>query len=158
MPVTSPSIYSRWAIWAAWAACGWAFLFAALSFFWAAGGRTGIQPLELQAASDRAIWVLINLGTGAGKLLIGLFALACLLSWGRFIPHKLLQIGAWLLGIGMLLYGGAGLVSDILHVAGVVGDPAQNKWFFWYLVVWDPWWMLGGLLFIAVAWLTRRQP
>jgi hypothetical protein len=58
----------------------------------------------------------------------------------------------------MSLYGGLGLVSDVLHVTGIIGDPANAKWFFWYLVLWDPWWVLGGVLYIAVVWFTRRIP
>ena len=59
-------------------------------------------------------------------------------------------------GVGFCLYGGLGLVSDVLHVAGIIDDPATRNWFFWYLVVWDPWWVLGGGLYVATAWLTRR--
>jgi hypothetical protein len=58
----------------------------------------------------------------------------------------------------MALYGGLGLVSDVLHVTGVISDPENWKWFFWYLVLWDPWWILGGVLYITAAWLTRRIP
>src|SRR5260370_6307274 len=52
----------RWARRAAAAACGWALLFAALSFFWAARGRTGLQPLEQPPASSLAVWALPHPG------------------------------------------------------------------------------------------------
>ncbi len=149
---------SRWAIWVAYAACGWALLFAALSFFWAAGGRTGLHPLELEVAPGNAVWIVINLGAGIIKGLIGLFALALVHVWGQIVPRKLLRAGTWVLGGGMFLYGSLGLVSDVLHLTGTIGDPANGKWFFWYLVLWDPWWVLGGVLYIAVVWFTRRSP
>jgi hypothetical protein len=144
----------RRAAWAAYAASGWAFLFAALSFFWAAGGRTGVHPLELEAASDNAVWIVINLVAGIIKVVIGLIALALVQDWGRIVPRKLLRASAWVLGVGMLLYGGLGLVSDVLHLTGVISASANGKWFFWYLVLWDPWWMLGGVLYVIVAWFT----
>ena len=149
---------SRRAVWVAYAACGWALLFAALSFFWAAGGRTGLHPLELEVAPGNSMWIIINLGAGILKALIGLLALALVQPWGRIFPRKLLRACAWILGVGMSLYGGLGLVSDVLHVTGVIRDPENGKWFFWYLVLWDPWWVLGGVLYLTAAWLTRRIP
>lgn len=146
------------AVWAARAACGWALLFAALSFFWAAGGRTGLHPLELEVAPGNIGWIIINLGAGTIKVIIGLIALALVQSWGLSFPRKLLRACAWALGIGMVVYGGAGLISDVLHVTGLINDPAQGKWFFWYLVLWDPWWVLGGALFLIVTRLTHRAP
>jgi uncharacterized protein DUF3995 len=154
----SSTVRFQLAAWAAYAACAWAFLFAALSFFWAAGGRTGLHPLELGVASNNFIWIIINLGAGIMKVLIGLLALALVQPWGRIVPRKLLRACVWVLGIGMFLYGALGLISDVLHVTGIINDPASAKWFFWYLVLWDPWWILGGMLYIAVAWFTRRTP
>src|SRR5436305_9314831 len=154
----SSSMRSRLAMWVAYAACGWALLFAALSFFWAAGGRTGLHPLELEAAPDNAMWIVINLVAGIIKVVIGLIALALIQDWGRIIPRKLLRGCAWALGVGMLLYGGLGLVSDVLHVTGIIGDAANGKWFFWYLVLRDPWWVLGGVLYVTAAWFARRVP
>lgn len=103
------------------------------------------------------MWI-INLGAGILKTIIGLIALALVQSWGRIVPRKLLRASAWLLGVGMLLYGGLGLISDVLHLTGIVGDPANGNWFFWYLVLWDPWWVLGGILYVIAAWLTHYIP
>lgn len=158
MARASSNVCSPWAAWVAYAASGWALLFAALSFFWAAGGRTGLHPLELEAAYDDSVWVLISLGAGIIKVVIGLIALALVQLWGRIFPRRLLLACTWMLGIGMSLYGGLGLVSDVLHVTGVTSDPENGKWFFWYLVLWDPWWVLGGILYLAVAWFAQRIP
>jgi uncharacterized protein DUF3995 len=146
---------ARWATRAAYAACAWAFLFAALSFFWAAGGRTGLHPLE--TASVGPVWVAINLVAGILKATAGLIPLALVRSWGRIIPHWLLLLAVWVLGVGMCLYGGLGLVSDVLHVTGVINAPTNQKWFFWYLVLWDPWWVLGGVLYVATAWFVHHR-
>jgi hypothetical protein len=142
--------------WPAYAACAWAFLFAALSFFWAAGGRTGLHPLESQETSDSFLWVAVNLGAGMAKLVLGLIALAFVQRRGSKIPHKLLLVVTWIVGVGMVLYGGLGLISDVLHVTGVINDPQSWKWFFLYLVLWDPWWVLGGVLYIATALFSSR--
>lgn len=145
----------QWALWAAYAAFGWAALFAALSFFWAAGGRTGLQPLEQVGGGNAALWALVNVFAGLAKL--GGGALAIILVRMRQETRGARLLG-WLLlvgGVGMCLYGGLGLISDALHVSGVINDPATRKWFFYYLVLWDPWWALGGALFTATALLSR---
>src|SRR5262249_47549549 len=80
----------RWARRAAAAACTWAFLFAALSFFWAAGGRTGLQPLEQQPASSRLVWLVVNLAAGILKIGGGLLALALVRTGERRQIHRLL--------------------------------------------------------------------
>jgi len=153
----SSTLRERWATWAAYTACGWAFLFAALSFFWAAGGRTGLQPLEQEATSSHPAWIAINLSAGVLKAITGLMALALVRSQGRSMYRRLLFATAWVLGVGMSLYGGLGLISDVLHVTGIISDPENGKWFFWYLVLWDPWWVLGGALYVATAWFTHRH-
>lgn len=147
----------RWATIVAWAACGWAIIFAALSFFWAAGGRTELQPLEQAGNASGGLWIAANIIAGLLKLAIGLVALAAVGAWSPRSLRKPLRILIWGIGVGMCLYGGLGLVSDILHVTGVINDPATRKWFFIYLVLWDPWWVLGGALYVATAWLTRRR-
>jgi hypothetical protein len=151
----APSL--RWARWVAAAACGWAFLFAGLSFFWAAGGRTGVHPLEQAATGSRGAWVAVNLAAGILKIGGGVLALALVRTGERRAIHRLLLTLAWIGGVGICLYGGLGLVSDVLHVTGIINDPATRKWFWWYLVLWDPWWIVGGGLYVATAWLTRRS-
>ncbi len=146
------------AVWArrvAYAAFGWATLFAGLSFFWAAGGRTGLQPLEQVGGGNAALWALVNIVAGLFKLGGGALALVLVRMRQETRGSRLLR---WLIlvgGVGMCLYGGLGLISDALHVSGVINAPATRKWFFYYLVLWDPWWLLGGLLFTATALLSR---
>lgn len=139
------------------AACGWSVLFAGLSFFWAAGGVTGLQPLEQADGSNAGLWAAVNVAAGLGKLCMGVGALAVVSGWWPRTMRTPLRFLIWIAGLGMLLYGGAGLVSDILHVTGVINDPATRRWFLIYLVLWDPWWVLGGVLFTALAWWTRPQ-
>jgi hypothetical protein len=143
--------------WIAVAACVWAVIVAGLSFFWAAGGKTGLQPLEQAGGADSWLWVVANVVAGVGKLLMGVGALAVVSGWRPRSLLKPLRILVWVVGVGMLLYGGLGLVSDALHVTGIINDPATRKWFLIYLVLWDPWWVLGGVLFTALAWWTRPQ-
>lgn len=93
------------------------------------------------------------------KSLGGVLALALVQPWGRHFPRWLLLAAA--LGGGTLtaLYGGASLIQHGLMVAGVITIPqglgitAAR----WHLLLWDPWWLLSGLLFFAAGWYYLRR-
>jgi hypothetical protein len=153
---------ARRAHWLGYTLFAWAMLFAAVHFYWAVGGRVGIEtigPAVTEFAED--FWfVIIGLwGVGVGCVGLGLFALALVQPWGNAIPHWMRQAVAWGIGTLFALYGGALLVQHGLMLAGVIGIPpglgatAAR----WHLLVWDPWWLLGGALLLATAWSTRRD-
>lgn len=135
----------------------WCLVFAAISVYWLLGGTVGIPTLanaiqEAAAEDDRGFrittWVTVGL-----KVLGGLLALATIQPWGRMIPRQLLL--TLLMGAGVLLtlYGAAGFVEKALMVAGVIDTPdAMGEGpARWYLAVWEPWWILGGVLFLLTA-------
>lgn len=94
---------------------------------------------------------------GIGKAIIGLLPFALLHDGRVIIPRKALLLAAWVLGIGMSIYGGLGLVSDVLHISGVIANAENQQWFLVFLVVWDPWWVLGGFFYVATAWLVQHS-
>ena len=147
--------------WAGYAACVWALSFAAISFYWAAGGTAGsdtIGPTITNMAHDPAfiavLWV-----TGTLKLLGGFLALALVHSWGRGLPRRVLLIAAWGGGILMALYGAGSWVQEGLMVVGVIRIPTGlgHTAAVWHVLLWDPWWLLGGILFIIAAWSFDRS-
>jgi hypothetical protein len=147
--------------WAGYGACIWALVFAAISFYWAAGGTAGgdtIGPAITGMAHDPA-FIAVLWGTGALKVMGGLLALALVQSWGRLLPRWALLSTAWGGGILMALYGGASWVQEGLMVFGVIRIPAGlgHTAALWHVVLWDPWWLLGGILFIIAAWSYRRS-
>ncbi len=89
---------SRTAHRAGYAACAWAVVFAAVSFYWAVGGIAGVNTnasaiTKLVLARDSG-WIAIMWGTGALKIIAGLLALALVRPWGRAIPRWLLLTAA----------------------------------------------------------------
>ena len=87
------------------------------------------------------------------KLLPGLLALALVQPWGRVLPHGVLHVVAMTVGGLLILYGGADLVDHGLMAAGVIHTPVVlgQTAVRWHLLLWDPWWVIGGLLMIATA-------
>jgi Protein of unknown function (DUF3995) len=148
--------------WAAYAACGWAFLFAAPSFYWAAGGTAGTATLGPGiAAMSRDPWfVAVVWATGVAKVLAGLLALALVRPWGRRRSRWAWLTGAWGGGALLVLHGADFVVQGALALGGFVDVPASVPLaaIRWSTFLWGPWFLLGGLLFCAAAWRTFKGP
>jgi hypothetical protein len=147
---------------AAYAAAAWALLFAAMSFYWALGGTVGLDTLGVEIERDaRAresdtialVWV-----TGLLKLAAAALALALVRPWARVLPRRLWVIASWIVGLGLLAYALANFVQHGLMKAGAVDTPEAlgSSAATWHLAFWDPFWLLGGLLFTSSV--RRRQP
>jgi len=156
-----PEPGSRRTAWVAYAACGWAFLFAAPSFYWAAGGPVGMGTLGPGiAAMARDPWfVVLVWATGVAKVLAGLLALALVRPWGRRIPRWILLVGAWGGGMLLLFHGGDFVVQGALALGGVVdvSESTPRAVIRWYTFLWGPYFLVGGILFCAAAWHHHRK-
>ena len=144
--------------WAAYAACGWALIFALPSFYWAVGGTVGMSTI---ARDPDAISLLnepfVVFGTGLLKVLSGMLALALVQPWERRFGHWLRR-ATWAAGGFLVVYGAALQIQHGLMLARLVDTPdalgtTAARWHFW---LWDPWWLLGGVLFLLAAWSARR--
>ncbi len=151
--------------WAGYAAGVWAVVFTAMSFWWALslswplGGAAVAGTIGggiVEAARTREAWLVAALwGTGVLKAAGAALALATVQPWGRLIPQGLLRGVLWTAGGGMVLYGGLGMAVDGLRAAGLVSTTSASV-ARWHFLLWDPWWLLGGVLFVAAAWYYDR--
>jgi hypothetical protein len=148
---------------AAYAAAGWALLFAAMSFYWALGGRAGVstQAVAIRDQVEDPQFVAVLWMTGGLKVVAGLIALAFVLPAGRRMPRRLLLVVGWATAVVLVLYGGLGWVQAVLWETGVFDIPAAvgPQAARWKLLFWDPFWIVGGLLFLlAVRRFQVRPP
>lgn len=91
--------------------------------------------------------------TGLLKVAGGLLVLALLRpAWGR-VSARALRIAVWVAGGLLTLYGAANLIQHALMKAGAVDTPSGlgSEAATWHLALWDPWWLLGGVLFLLAA-------
>jgi hypothetical protein len=61
----------------------------------------------------------------------------------------------------MTLYGGLNLIVGLgvaaLWAIGVSDGPADRAGFWWHVLLWDPVWLAGGLLFVAAVRAYQRH-
>ena len=146
----------------AWLSFLWGILFGGLNLYWTAGGdllvdRLAIAIQEDVAAGDTALLVVNALG-GVAKIALGLLALGTIARWGRRIPYRLHLALLYAAGVALLLYGGANWTQMLLVEFGRVDVPvsigaAQVRW---YLLLWEPIWIVGGALLLWTAEAYRR--
>ncbi len=147
----------------AWGAFAWALAFGLLSLYWAAGGMIGIstlaQTIQDDARNGNAGMLLLTAITGVLKVGAGLLALATIQQWGRLISRRGLLVTLWVIGTVFTLYGVANFVDKLLMATGVrsVPDAVGEDVVLWYLVLWEPFWTLGGVLFLLTAWTFQRS-
>lgn len=150
--------------WFAYIAAMWALAFALMSFYWAAGGTLGANTLATGIANlseKRDFWFVAILWlTGALKLLGTFIAVKLAHPPFPLLPYRLSRLAAWLGGSFMILYGGANLTVRAIMAVRLLGTPdsMHSTAARWHLLLWDPWWLLGGLLFVSSAWAAPHRP
>lgn len=147
-----PSEYTR-----AWgyAACAWCALFAMLHIYWAVGGEMGLASSAGPGLAARrpVAFVLLGLWGVALMLLVGA---AFSVSLARWRPDGDLRRGmaivGWLVGTVLLVRG---LLLEFILLTGVGGVASSigSVELRWSLILWNPWFALGGLALI----LATRQ-
>lgn len=148
---------------AAIAAFIWALLFGLVSFYWGAGGTIGGNTLSrsIQDLAERrepgfvaTVWI-----TGVAKVLGGLLPLALAFGWWRRFPRGALSILCWVGGVLLVLYGLGDVIRAVLVITGAldVPHPEDRDITRWYLWLWGPVWIVGGICYLATAWSYGRS-
>ncbi len=157
----APSKLSRWAVWVTYGACGWSFLFAALSFYWALGGTAGaetVSPEIVQLARAHVPWFIAVLWlTAILKVCSGFVALALIQPWGRRVPSWILLLLAWGAGTLFFVHGGLFFAVGFLALSGAISVRTPETVLRWDTFLWGPWWLIGGILFLLAAWIYARR-
>ncbi|MFJ6349456.1 DUF3995 domain-containing protein [Streptomyces sp. NPDC092046] len=157
-----PALLPRPGAWPGIAAAVWGLLFAVPSLVWAAGSsfgaRTTVAPSLVKLAEDRVAWFVAVLWlTGLLKILGAVIGIGLTRRRGRWTGRLLALCGA---GAGVLLvwHGAVFVVHGVLVETGarpVAPDLAGLTR--WYLCLWGPWFVAGGLAFaVATLRYVRR--
>jgi len=137
-----PSLAPRQRRWVHYAACVWAVVFGAPHVWWALGVPAGFPggPAnhELMMTTWRYYFDVVVIALTVIAILV---ALAPIQRWGNRVPRRIMRTMAWVAFAMLTLRGVAGMVVDGFS------DP-----------VWWPLFLVGGLLFGAIAWIGRGRP
>jgi hypothetical protein len=141
-------------------------LYAAVSAYWGVGGTVLLDTiggtLEREARAHTAgllavVWTTVALKLTASG--IGLLAVSRP-QWLTSRRCRVVRLAAWLGAVVLVLYGGVltsiGLLvqADLVHASA----HADHKALEWHAFLWDPWFLVWGLLLAVALTLTRRPP
>lgn len=147
----------------AWLACAVGALYAAVSVYWGVGGTWLLDTVGGSLARlgrDRSAGVLAALwGAVVLKLIAAVAPVVAVHDRGCDVnsTRPAAWILAWLAGAVLILYGSVLTVVGLLVQAGVVHAARNADWraLDWHAYLWDPWFLVWGLL-IAAALLRAR--
>jgi hypothetical protein len=135
----------------------WAVAFAGLHFYWALGGSWGLSVSAGPLAEERPGWFVAVGLWGVGLLCLIGGVLGRLLAGPR--PRgpagRVVKILGWCVCAVLLVRG---IAVEGLLLTGTAGQeiavsPGQRLW---TLVLWNPWFLIGGLVFGLAAWKSGR--
>ena len=140
-----------------------AFAFAAVSTYWGLGGRALLDTLggeiERRALAGDDVLLAANAVGAVLKVLGGVLALALVQPWGERLPRRPLQALAWAGAAVLTVYGLVQIVAIVLVALDVVepAEPLETKAVLWRMFLWEPWFLVWGLLLGAAAWHFRAR-
>ncbi len=142
----------RWGVAGA-AAAVWCGSFACLHLFWALGGSIGLASSAGRDLAERrpASFVILGLYGIALLLVVGILTIA--VTQSPRAARRLRRAATVLLAVVGVVLLLRGLVLELLLATNTTGlqanaGPLETHW---SLVLWNPWFGLGGMLFIATA-------
>jgi len=151
-------------------AFGWVVLFAAMHVYWAFGGQFGFGNASRTTPAADSTGARVFTGVLAVMFVVGaVVPLALYQRWGARIPAWPLAACSWIGGVLLGLRGLSGLLDTLLRATGVagrgltgltyeqeLGDAHPTAYTLWSTSAIDLYFLLGGVLFCAVAVAYRR--
>ncbi|WLD94338.1 DUF3995 domain-containing protein [Alkalihalobacillus sp. AL-G] len=134
---------NKWFVITGYAAFVWSILFGFIHIYWAVGGTLGFEG---RAMSE--VLFIINLVAIFLCLFAAFIALALVQEWGRKLPPRLLLICAWGACVVLGLRGGVGIIQSLQEA-----EPIPLL-----LIIVEPFFLLGGILFGLVAFFSIMPP
>ncbi len=140
-------------------AAAWCAVFAAVHLFWAVGGTAGLASSAGRELAERRPLSFVVFGLfGVAVLLLAAIALVMVTS-GLIGPDRLSRVAglvAAVVGVTLIIRG---VALEILLATGAGGlratvGPLETRW---SLALWNPWFALGGALFLWTALRARRR-
>jgi hypothetical protein len=158
-----PTAVAWSAAWAGYLAAAVGSAFAALSLYWAAGGTAGLStiggPVEDLTRVRDPQFIGLLWATAVAKIVGVALGLALVRPWGQRLPRRTLFAGAGAAAVLLTLYGAVQTAAVALAAAGLVDvEPIDPTVLRWRMFLWEPLFLVWGLLLGIAVWQRRRSP
>ena len=148
-------------VWAARAACTIGLLYAAVSVYWGAGGTWLLDTVggslarlgrSASAAVLTAVW-----GAAVLKAIAAVLGPLAVRARGTSDRDRRVRELAWVTAAVLTIYGAVLTGVGLLVQAGVIGRSAHpdNRALEWHAYLWDPWFLIWGLLSVTALLRSR---
>ncbi|MFS0576841.1 DUF3995 domain-containing protein [Sporosarcina sp. 179-K 3D1 HS] len=129
----------------------WTLIFAGMSFYWATGGMVGVRSLggqiyKMALEKDPSLVPIVWL-TGFVKLGGCLLLFSLLYPWKNDRLEKIFTIVIRIAGAFLFLYGFLNFITISLAALNILDFDLSSYATMWRLIFWEPFWMLGGILY-----------
>ena len=153
---------ARWGLAAAWAAFTIGLLYAAVSVYWGLGGTglldtVGGSLAKLGSRHDAGVIAAVW-GAAVLKLIAAALPVLAVRHRGRSRRDRNLWALTWIAAGVLILYGLAFTVAGLLVQTGAIhaSSTADHRALAWHAYLWDPWFLIWGLLIAAALLLSGR--
>ena len=129
-------------------------VFGLVHLYWALGGGL-LLPDGMRVPDHTALFVINVIAIplcAVGALLAASFVTAA----GRRIPRRWRLLAGWGVAALSLVHSTPAIVAVLGRATGITNGTWSTQTKFSYLV-YEPWWFLGGLLFLAATEGLRRR-
>ena len=133
--------------------------YAAISAYWGLGGTWLLATVSASLATGRQGATVIA-GVWVAVVLKAVGALIPLLACGptrHSTWHRRLRVVAWAEGVVLIGYGFVLTSVELAAEAGLIhpGRSADRRALAWHAYLWDPWFLVWGLVVVVALVLTR---
>jgi hypothetical protein len=138
--------------------------YAAISIYWAAGGRSLLTtvgtPLSQPGQAGHLAALLAVWGAAGIKAVAAVLPLLAIGAWPRTAnggPRRLARVLAWIEAAILVGYGLVLTASGLLVQAGVIKAAAHADRLAreWHAYLWDPWFLIWGIFVFLALWRSR---
>jgi hypothetical protein len=147
---------------AAWAAFAVGLLYAAVSVYWGLGGSwlldtVGASLTQAGRSASALVVLAVWLAVGLKVIASVLPLLAVGVGGARFRWPRLIRALAWVEAAILTCYGLILTAAGLLVQAGLIGTTANadHRALAWHAYLWDPWFLVWGLLVTATLLRSR---
>jgi hypothetical protein len=145
------------------ALCAWSLLYTLPHLYWALGGEALLFMVK-RSATEMEHWRAID--WAASWVLTGAALVGPVLIWSTARPRlRTWALATCVAGAAIAVSHGAfGIVYRALNLAGATDidgaafDASRHEWALWDLFVFEPWFLIEGVLFVAAGAAALTTP